>query len=113
MPLPSVRPTYLVSHQAVQQGYITIKALGARSGVHKQTIHYYLRKGLLPPPVRTSKTSALYPPSAVDLLRLIKTYQDERRLTLEEIAELFRRNDYDPSLLERGRLSLTPDAVGH
>src|SRR5262249_14228339 len=53
-------------------------------------------------PVRTSKTSALYPPSAVELLKLIKTYQDERRMTLEEIADLFRRHDYDPSTLERG-----------
>lgn len=119
MALASVRPPYLVSYQAVQQGYITIKALGQRSGVHKQTIHYYLRKGLLPPPVRTSKTSALYPPSTVDLLKLIKDYQDERRLTLEEIAELFRRHDYDPLLLERalsaevsGRIPLPSEATG-
>jgi DNA-binding transcriptional MerR regulator/tetratricopeptide (TPR) repeat protein len=96
------KPGAVAAFQAVQRGYITIKALCDRSGVHKQTIHYYLRKQLLPPPVRTSKTSALYPPSAIELLKLVRSFQDRRRSTLEEIAAIFRRCDYDPQMIRRG-----------
>src|SRR5438876_6691520 len=78
------------------QGYVTIRSLIARSGAPRQTIHYYLRKGLLPPPERTSRTSALYPPSTVDLLGLIRALQQRQRLTLDEITDLFKSSNFDP-----------------
>jgi DNA-binding transcriptional MerR regulator/tetratricopeptide (TPR) repeat protein len=78
------------------QGYVTIKSLISKSGAPRQTIHYYLRKGLLPPPERTSRTSALYPPSTIELISLIRSLQLRRRLTLDEIATLFQESAYDP-----------------
>src|SRR5438067_1521823 len=86
----------MASAATFPQEYVTIKSLIARSGAPRQTIHYYLRKGLLPPPERTSRTSALYPPSTVDLLGLIRALQQRQRLTLDEITELFRTSNYDP-----------------
>src|SRR5205807_4863424 len=78
------------------QGYVTIKSLISKSGAPRQTIHYYLRKGLLPPPERTSRTSALYPPSTIDLIGLVRSLQRRQRLTLDEISTLFQQNSYDP-----------------
>src|SRR5579871_1917990 len=78
------------------QGYVTIKSLITKSGAPRQTIHYYLRKGLLPPPERTSRTSALYPPSTIELIGLIRSLQLRQRLTLDEIATLFHETSYDP-----------------
>jgi len=82
--------------RAVQQGYLTIKSVIQRSGAHRQTIHYYLNKGLLPAPLRTSRTSAMYPPSTVDLINLVKAFQEQQRQSLDEIAGIFQRYSYDP-----------------
>jgi DNA-binding transcriptional MerR regulator len=75
--------------------YVTIKTILQRTGVHRQTVHYYLRKELLPPPVRTSRTSALYQNSTIDLIQLIQLLQRQQRLSLEEITVLFRQHNYD------------------
>ncbi|MBK5293168.1 MAG: MerR family transcriptional regulator [Acidobacteriia bacterium] len=81
--------------RAVQQGYLSIKTVIQRTGAHRQTIHYYMHKGLLPQPARTSRTSALYPPSTVDLIELVKAFQQQHRLSLDEIAGIFQRLSYD------------------
>ena len=83
------------------RGLLTIRHLVSTTGVPKQTIHYYLRKGVLPPPIRTSKTSALYPPAMVELLKIAKTCQDDRRLTLDEISALFVAASYDPARIRQ------------
>src|SRR5205085_9917964 len=77
-------------------GFVTIRSLISKSGAPRQTIHYYLRKGLLPPPERTSRTSALYPPSTIELIGLIRSLQRRQRLTLDEISTLFHQGGYDP-----------------
>jgi DNA-binding transcriptional MerR regulator len=73
---------------------IPMNALIQRSGIARQTIHFYMRKGLLPKPDATSRTYALYPPETVDLLKLVKDCQTHLRLSLDEIVELFSRQDY-------------------
>lgn len=83
------------------RGLLTIRHLVATTGVPKQTIHYYLRKGVLPAPIRTSRTSALYPPAMVELLKIAKTCQEERRLTLDEISALFVTSGYDPQRIRQ------------
>lgn len=75
--------------------YVTIKTILQRTGVHRQTVHYYLRKGLLPQPARTSRTSALYLSSTIDLIQLIRTLQRQQRMSLDEIVALFHRHGYD------------------
>ena len=89
---------------------LTIRALAEQSKTHRQTIHYYLRRNVLPQPVRVSRTSALYPKSNVELLQLVKLAQDKHRLNLEEIRDLFRDVGYKPHVI-RERLK-TDDTVG-
>lgn len=60
------------------------------SGVSKQTIHFYLREGLLLPPIRTSKNMAYYDESTVDDIRFIKELQEKRYLPLAVIKEVLK-----------------------
>ena len=59
--------------------------LAAASGVPAPTIKHYLREGLLPEPVKTSRNMAYYPPDFVDRIRLIKRLQEERFMPLRAI----------------------------
>ena len=59
----------------------------ARAGVHVQTVRYYERRGLLPPPARRHSGQRIYGPEAVDLLRTVKQAQ-RVGFTLAEIEEL-------------------------
>jgi DNA-binding transcriptional MerR regulator len=90
---------------------ITIKALVELSQTHRQTIHYYLRRGILPPPMRVSRTSALYPKANVELLYLVKIAQEKRRLNLDEIRDLFRDTGYKPHVI-RQRLQAEDGSPG-
>jgi len=62
--------------------------LAEASGVPAATIKHYLREGLLPEPVRTSRNMAYYPPEFVERIKLIKRLQEERFLPLKAIREL-------------------------
>jgi DNA-binding transcriptional MerR regulator len=65
--------------------------LADRSGVSAGTIKHYLREGLLPEPVRTSRNMAYYPPEFVERIRLIKRLQEERFLPLRLIKGVLDR----------------------
>jgi len=67
--------------------------LADASGVSAATIKHYLREGLLPEPVKTSRNMAYYPPEFVERIRLIKQLQEERYMPLKVIKELL---DEDP-----------------
>ena len=67
--------------------------LAEASGVSAATIKHYLREGLLPEPVKTSRNMAYYPPEFVDRIRLIKQLQEERFMPLKVIREVL---DADP-----------------
>ena len=71
--------------------------LAEASGVPVPTIKHYLREGLLPEPVKTSRNMAYYPPEFVDRIRLIKQLQEERYMPLKAIKSVL---DEDP---ERAR----------
>ena len=78
---------------------LKISELSERSGVPVATIRHYLREGLLPEPVKTSRNMAYYPPEFVERIRLIKQLQEERFMPLKVIRELFEREDADPERL--------------
>jgi DNA-binding transcriptional MerR regulator len=59
--------------------------LAEASGVPAPTIKHYLREGLLPEPVKTSRNMAYYPPEFVDRIKLIKQLQEERYMPLRAI----------------------------
>ncbi|NLW91268.1 MAG: MerR family transcriptional regulator [Syntrophomonadaceae bacterium] len=74
------------------------------SGVSKQTIHFYLREGLLLPPVRTSKNMAYYDESTVDDIRFIKEMQEKRYLPLAVIKEVLKAKRKGQDLGEEDHL---------
>jgi len=67
--------------------------LAERSGVSSGTIKHYLREGLLPEPLRTSRNMAYYPEDFVDRIRLIKRLQEERFLPLRHIRDVLDVSD--------------------
>jgi DNA-binding transcriptional MerR regulator len=62
--------------------------LAEASGVPVPTIKHYLREGLLPEGVKTSRNMAYYPPELVDRIRLIKQLQEERFMPLRAIRSV-------------------------
>jgi DNA-binding transcriptional MerR regulator len=76
-----------------QDGLLKMAELAERSGVSAPTIKHYLREGLLPEPVRTSRNMAYYPPDFVERIRLIKRLQEERFMPLKLIKRVM---DEDP-----------------
>jgi DNA-binding transcriptional MerR regulator len=67
--------------------------LAEASGVPAPTIKHYLREGLLPEPVKTSRNMAYYPSEFVDRIKLIKQLQEERFMPLKAIKSVL---DEDP-----------------
>jgi DNA-binding transcriptional MerR regulator len=80
-----------------ENGLLRMKELAESSGVPAGTIKHYLREGLLPEPVKTSRNMAYYPPEFVDRIQLIKRLQEERFMPLRAIKAVL---DEDP---ERAR----------
>ena len=76
-----------------------ISELAETSGVPVATVRHYLREGLLPEPVKTSRNMAYYPPDFAERIRLIKQLQEERFLPLKVIRELLDSGDGDPERL--------------
>jgi DNA-binding transcriptional MerR regulator len=79
---------------------LRVGELAEASGVPVPTIKHYLREGLLPEPVKTSRNMAYYPPEFVDRIKLIKQLQEERFMPLRAIKAVL---DEDP---ERARAML-------
>jgi DNA-binding transcriptional MerR regulator len=69
-------------------GLLKMRELAEASGVSSGTIKHYLREGLLPEPVKTSRNMAYYPPEFVDRIRLIKQLQEERFMPLKLIKSV-------------------------
>ncbi|HEX2359852.1 MAG TPA: MerR family transcriptional regulator [Solirubrobacterales bacterium] len=77
--------------------------LAEASGVSAATIKHYLREGLLPEPVRTSRNMAYYPADFVERIRLIKQLQEERYMPLKVIKDLLEEDpDRARTLIELG-----------
>ncbi len=73
---------------APAQALLKISELAERAEVPVATVRHYLREGLLPEPVKTSKNMAYYPPDFADRIRLIKQLQEERFMPLRVIREV-------------------------
>jgi DNA-binding transcriptional MerR regulator len=76
-----------------QNGLLKMRELAEASGVSAGTIKHYLREGLLPEPVKTSRNMAYYPSEFVERIRLIKQLQEERFMPLKVIKAML---DDDP-----------------
>jgi len=70
----------------------------------RETIHFYLAEGLLPPPTKTGRNTALYSWEHVRRARLIKSIQDKHFLPLRAIRALL--EDADDSSLSTAQQGL-------
>ncbi|HQI01295.1 MAG TPA: MerR family transcriptional regulator [Deltaproteobacteria bacterium] len=70
------------------KSHLGIADLSTRSGIPVSTIKFYLREGLLPKPIKTSKTRAYYTAIHVKRLKLIKKLRDEENISLKNIKEI-------------------------
>jgi DNA-binding transcriptional MerR regulator len=77
-----------MSAQTEAQGLLRMRELAEATGVSAGTIKHYLREGLLPEPVKTSRNMAYYPREFVERVKLIKQLQEERFLPLKVIKEV-------------------------
>ena len=93
-------------------GMLRMRELAEASGVSAGTIKHYLREGLLPEPVRTSRNMAYYPPEFVERIRLIKQLQEERFMPLKHIKAVLEQDpDRARALVELE--VLTPSRRGY
>src|SRR6187549_3296739 len=67
---------------------LKISELAERADVPVATVRHYLREGLLPEPVKTSRNMAWYPPEFVERIQLIKELQERRFMPLKAIKGL-------------------------
>lgn len=86
---------------------VKISVLSQRSGVPGPTIKYYIREGLLPEPVRTSRNMAWYDPALIPRIKAIKRLQTTQFLPLKVIRELLT----DAGTAEPGQLHTMVEAV--
>lgn len=94
---------------ADEKKLMRISELVEATGVSAQTIHYYLREGLLPPPIKTAPNMAYYGPEYTEDIQLIKELQEKRYLPLSVIKlvlEARQEQGKDLSEIEDMRLGL-------
>ncbi len=86
---------------------LKISELAEAAGVPAATVRHYLREGLLPDPVKTSRNMAYYPPEFIERIRLIKRLQEEQFMPLKVIRGAIETADGDlgrlASIAEAGK----------
>jgi DNA-binding transcriptional MerR regulator len=70
--------------------------LADASGVSRDTIHYYLREGLLPKPIKGGRTVAYYDDSHLERLTLIRRLREEKYLPLAVIRRIVEAGSEGP-----------------
>jgi DNA-binding transcriptional MerR regulator len=86
---------------------LRMRELAEAAGVSAGTIKHYLREGLLPDPIKTSRNMAWYPREFVERVRLIKQLQEDRFLPLKVIKDILEDGELgDGSLRLRALIEL-------
>lgn len=73
---------------------LRIGELSRRTGISTSAINYYVREGLLPPPLKTAPNMAYYDPGYIDMVNSIKVFQREKGLSLNEIKDLLEQGQF-------------------
>ncbi len=76
-----------------RKGYMRINELEKRAGVPKTTIHFYVRHGLLHPPLKTGRTMAYYDESHLKKLQSIQKIKVEGRVPLSFLKESLEKKE--------------------
>lgn len=91
-----------------------MRDLVSRTGLPRETIHFYLAQGLLPKPLKTGRNTAVYGPEHLDRLQRIKDLQERHFLPLRAIKAVLEEgasgefSDEQQAMLRRVRASLSP-----
>ncbi len=88
-----------------ESGHYRMSELVDQSGATREMIKYYLRDGLLPPAKKPRRNLSLYSDQHVRLIALIQRFQEQTKLSLGQIAEIFAEQNHDPQRLEMALLS--------
>jgi DNA-binding transcriptional MerR regulator len=72
-----------------------MRDLVRESGLPRETIHFYLARGLLPPPEKTGRNTALYGREHVERLRKIRELREQQFLPLRAIKAIFADAELD------------------
>jgi DNA-binding transcriptional MerR regulator len=72
-----------------------MRELEEKTGVDREVIRIFLRKGLLPEPDRSARNQAQYDETHVRAITVIRELQKGSRLTLDQIKELMNGNGLD------------------
>jgi len=75
---------------------LKIRDLVERTGVSRETVHYYIREGLLPKPRKRGRNIADYDDSYVERIRMIKELQDNYFLPLAVIKNILKYRKKSP-----------------
>ncbi|HEY2772773.1 MAG TPA: MerR family transcriptional regulator [Candidatus Binatia bacterium] len=67
---------------------LRMRDLVARSGLPRETIHFYLTQGLLPKPLKTGRNTAVYGQDHLERLQRIRDLQERHFLPLRAIREV-------------------------
>lgn len=70
-----------------------ISELVKKTGVSKETIHYYIREGVLPKPYKTGTNKADYSSDYVEQIRLIKALRENYFLPIPVIKKLMKKHN--------------------
>ena len=92
-----------------ESGLMKMSELVEATGIPGATIKHYLREGLLPEPIKTSRNMAWYRPETVERIKLIRRLQDERFMPLKAIRKVLEEDpeqaeallEVEDSILER------------
>jgi DNA-binding transcriptional MerR regulator len=81
-------------HADGNKGYsiMKISELIKQTGVSKETIHYYMREGVLQKPRKTGKNTADYTDSHVEQIRTIKALRENYYLPIPVIKKLIKKH---------------------
>ena len=88
---------------------MTIGELSKRTGVSTQTIHYYLKEGLLPKPLKTSKTWAYYTDDHFERIKMIKSLKERYFFPLKVIKGILGEVSLHRKLMRDTPLSVASD----
>ncbi len=92
-----------------QKHLLKISRLAEMAGVSVPTVKHYVREGLLPRPVKTSRNMAYYCKTCIDKIRLVKKLQKEKFLPLEVIKSLIDSGESWDEELALGKTLLKTD----
>jgi DNA-binding transcriptional MerR regulator len=82
----------------VDKTTMKISELSRRTNVPKETIHYYVREGLIPRPRKKGKNVSDYDESFIESILLIKRIQDHFFLPLSLIKKIIKQRNKFPEL---------------